>query len=191
MWEIKNINVSSKPLKTISFFSSISEKVKELMNKIKVIDDWLENALLICTKADEITKFDVSKFTFPLKFASKIYNCDLTLQKAQDNQQELQILKNNLNNNYNPTGKIKIKEKNDTLHSAKTLHTIKNEIINAFKKGVFPYIDGFHVDKDIDEVTDEEIDTTDMPKLESEESAVKKKKSTRKRNKNINTKPNA
>ena len=136
--EIKNINVSSKPLKTISFFSSISEKVKELMNKIKVIDDWLENALLICTKTDGITKFDFSKFTFPLKFASKIYNYDLTLQKAQDNQQELQILKNNLNNNYNPTDKIKIKEKNDTLHSAKTLYTIKNEIINAFKKGVFP-----------------------------------------------------
>ena len=37
--EIKNINVSSKPLKTISFLSSISEEAKELMNKIKVIDD--------------------------------------------------------------------------------------------------------------------------------------------------------
>ena len=79
------------------------------------------------------------------------------------------------------------------------MYTIKNEIINAFKKGVFPYIDGFHVEKDTDEdtdedtdqVTDEEIDTTDMSELESEESAVKKKKSTRKRSKNINIKPNA
>ena len=32
--EIKNINVSSKPLKTISFFSTISKEVKELMSKI-------------------------------------------------------------------------------------------------------------------------------------------------------------
>ena len=31
------------------------------------------------------------------------------------------------------------------------------------------------MDKDTDEVTDEEIDTTDMPELESEESAVKKR----------------
>ena len=50
--EIKNIDVSSKPLKTISFFSSISEEAKKLMNEIKVIDYWLENALLICTKTD-------------------------------------------------------------------------------------------------------------------------------------------
>ena len=63
------------------------------------------------------------------------------------------------------------------------MYTIKNEIINAFKKGAFPYIDGFHVEKDTDEdtdedtdqVTDEEIDTTDMSELESEESAVKRR----------------
>ena len=82
--EIKNINVSSKPLKTISFFSTISEKAKELMNKIKVIDDWLEtNAQLICIKTDGKTNYDFSKFTFPSKFPSKIYNYDFTLQKAQ------------------------------------------------------------------------------------------------------------
>ena len=109
--EIKNIDVSSKPLKTISFFSSISEEAKELMNKIKVIDDWLETAQLICTKTDEKTKYDFSKFTFPLKFASKIYNYDLTLQKAQDNQQELKILINKLSNNYNPQKKRKNKRK--------------------------------------------------------------------------------
>ena len=50
--EIKNINISSKPLKTISFFSTISEEAKELMNKIKVTDDWLETAQLICIKTD-------------------------------------------------------------------------------------------------------------------------------------------
>ena len=56
--EIKNIDVSSKPLKTISYFSSISEEAKELINKIKVIDDWLENAQLICTKTDGKRKYD-------------------------------------------------------------------------------------------------------------------------------------
>ena len=81
------------------------------MEIIKTIDDWLETAQPICTKTDGKIKYDFSKYTFPLKFASKIYNYDLTLQKAQDNHHELEILKNNLNNNYNPTSKIKIKEK--------------------------------------------------------------------------------
>ena len=112
--EIKNINVSSKPLKTISFFSTISEEAKELMNKIKVIDDWLETAQLICTKTDGKTKYDFNKFTFPSKFTLKIYCHDFTLQEAQDNQQELKILINKLNNNYNPTSDIKKQEKEDT-----------------------------------------------------------------------------
>ena len=50
--EIKNINIGSKPLKTISFFSTTSEKANKLIGNIKVIDDWLENAQLICTKTD-------------------------------------------------------------------------------------------------------------------------------------------
>ena len=77
------------------------------MNKIKVR---LETAQLICTKTDGKTKYDFSKFTFPLKFASKIYNYNLTLQKAQDNQQELERLINKLNNNYNPKKKEKKKK---------------------------------------------------------------------------------
>ena len=114
------------------------------MNKIKVIDDWLETAQLICTKTDGKTKYGFSKFTFPLKFASKIYNYDFTLQKAQDNQQKLKILIKKLNNDYNPTSKIK-KENKDTLKSAKKLFFLKEEIINAFKKGIFSYVDGFQV----------------------------------------------
>ena len=45
---------------------------------------------------------------------------------------------------------------------------IKEEIIRAFKRGIFPYIDGFKVEKESDE--NEDIDTTDIPDLESEES---------------------
>ena len=173
--EIKNINVSSKPLKTISFFSTISEEAKELMNKIKVIDDWLETPQLFCTKTDGKTKYDFSKFTFPLKFVSKICNYNLTLQKAQDNQQDLLILMNKLKSNYSPQKKKKqIEEKNDTLYTAKKLCAIKNKIINAFEKSIFPHIDGFQVKKDTDKDTDEEIDTKIMPELESEESAAER-----------------
>ena len=48
--------------------------------------------------------------------------------------------------------------------------------MRAFKRGIFPYIDGFKMEKESDEETDkesyenEETDTTDLPDLESEES---------------------
>ena len=54
------------------------------MENIKVIDDWLETAQLICVKTDGKTNYEFNKFTFPLKFTSKIYRRDLTLQKAKD-----------------------------------------------------------------------------------------------------------
>ena len=66
---------------------------------------------------------------------------------ARDDQQKLKILINKLNNNYNPTNLTKIKEKDDTLKSAKKLFFIREEIINAFKKDIFLYIDGFQVEK--------------------------------------------
>ena len=168
---IKKINISSKPLKTIGFFSTLSDDAKKLMvNK----HDWLDDAQLVCTKTDGITKYDFSNFTFPSKFASKIYNKNLTLQKAEDNQQVLEILINNLNNDSNPRNPIKIKEREDALNSAKKLF-IRENIIRAFKKGIFPYIDRFKVDEETDKEVDEEIDTTDMSDLENEESAAKKK----------------
>ena len=168
---IKKINISSKPLKTIGFFSTLSDDAKKVMvNK----HDWLDDVQLVCTKTDGITKYDFSNFTFPSKFASKIYNKNLTLQKAEDNQQVLEILINNLNNDSNPRNPIKIKEREDALNSAKKLF-IRENIIRAFKKGIFPYIDRFKVDEETDKEVDEEIDTTDMSDLENEESAAKKK----------------
>ena len=94
--------------------------------------------------------------TFPNKFASRIYNKDFTLQEVEDDQIKLKILINKLNNDYSPISKIKNKEKEDTLKSAKKLFSIREEIIRAFKRGTFPYIDGIKVDKQLDEESDEE-----------------------------------
>ena len=116
---IKNINTNSKPLKEIHFFSTLSDEAKKLMTNIKQLDDWLDTAQLVCTKTDGKTKYDFSNFTFSWKFASKIYNKDITLKKAKDNQEEIKILINNLNNNYNPKNKVNIKEREDTLKSGK------------------------------------------------------------------------
>ena len=91
------------------------------MINVKQLDDWLDTAQLVCTKIDVKTKYNFNNFTFLSKFASEIYNKNLMLQEAEDNQQELEILINKLNNNYNPKNKIKTKEKEDTLKSARKL----------------------------------------------------------------------
>ena len=96
----------------------------------------------------------------------------LRYRKAKDNQQKLKILINKLNNDYNPTSKIKIKEKDDTLKTARILYSIRNDIINAFRKDIFPYIDGFQVKE---EEIDKEMDTTIMTELESEEAAAERR----------------
>ena len=137
----KNIDISSKPLKTIGFFSTLSDKAKKLMVNIKQLDDWFDTAQLICTKTDRKTKHNFSSFTFPSKFASKIYNKNVTLQKAKDDQQELKILINMLNYDYNPQNIEKIKEKDNTLESAKKSFFIREEIIKAFETDIFPYVD--------------------------------------------------
>ena len=92
----------------------------------------------------------------PLKFTSKIYRRDLTLQEAKDDQQKLEILINKLNNDYNPINQTKIKEKDDALESANKLFSTRNKIINGFSKDIFPYMDGVQVEKETDEETDEE-----------------------------------
>ena len=104
------MNISSKPLKAIGNFSALSDEAKKLMTDIKLLDDWLDNAQLVRTKTDGMTKYDFSNFTFPSKFASKIYNKNLTLQEAEDNQQELEILINKLNNDCNLRNQMKINE---------------------------------------------------------------------------------
>ena len=104
---IKIINISSKPLKTIGFKSILRNEAKNFMVNIEQLDDWFDTVQLVCTKTDGKTKCDFSNFTFPSKFASKIYNKDFTLQEAEDNQQELQISMSHLNNKYNPKKKDK------------------------------------------------------------------------------------
>ena len=59
------------------------------MENIKLIDDWLETAKLICRKTDGKIKYEFNKFLLPLKFASTIYRHDLRLQEPRDEQKKL------------------------------------------------------------------------------------------------------
>ena len=59
------------------------------MVNINELDDWLDTAQLVCTKTDGKTKYDFSNFIFPSKFASKVYNKNLMVQEAEDNQERI------------------------------------------------------------------------------------------------------
>ena len=62
-------------------------------------------------------------------------------------EKETAILLNKLKN-YNPTSLENIKAKEETLSTAEKFLSNKQEVINAFKTGIFSYIDGFQTKKE-------------------------------------------
>ena len=106
--------------------------------EFKKIDKTLENADLVCTKTDG-TPYHFNLFFLLLKFIEKIHNSEITLDEAINDQTKLNILINKLNNEYNPRNPEKVKEKKEVLESARKLQGARNDIIDLFKKGIFPY----------------------------------------------------
>ena len=52
---------------------------------------------------------------------------------------------------YNPTKLKKIKVKEETLSAVKKLLNNTQEVIDAFKTGIIPYIDGFPIKEESEE----------------------------------------
>ena len=149
--EVKNekqLDTNSKSLKSISYFSQLSTITKELSEKIKK-----EKIILIlknvCVKTDGTT-FNFTKFKNSLDLASNIYRNKSLLQDAENKQNEIKILLYKLRK-YNPTKLKKIKVKEETLSAAEKLLNNRQEVIDSFKTGIFPSIDGFQVKEESEE----------------------------------------
>ena len=80
------------------------------MPTFKKIDSTLDKTEPVWTKTDG-TKYDVNHFALPLKFIEKVHNYVITLDEAIEDQTELKILRNKLNNDYNPKLSKKSKRK--------------------------------------------------------------------------------
>ena len=118
----------------------ISRKIDEAnkFSEFRKINETLDNAELVCTKTDG-TKYDFNRFSLPLKFIEKIYKYEITLDEAIEKQAELKELINKLNN-YGPRiSKKKKEEKSRVLESARKLFDARDDIIDLFEKGTFPY----------------------------------------------------
>ena len=96
--ELKNID-KSKTLKAIGEISKKNDEANKLLSEFRKIDETLDNAELVCTKTDG-TKYNFNIFALPLKFIEKIYNYEITLGEAMDDQEKLEKLISRLEN-YN------------------------------------------------------------------------------------------
>ena len=150
----KQLDTNSKSLKSISYFSQLSTKAKELFEKIKKEKNDIDPEKFVCVKTDG-TIFNFNKFKNSLDLASNIYRNKSLLKDAEDKQNEIKILLNKLRK-YSPTNLKKIKAKEETLSAAEKLLNNRQEVINAFKTGVFPYIDLFQIKEKSEEESEEE-----------------------------------
>ena len=145
----KQLDTNSKSLKSISYFSQLSTKAKELFEKIKKEKNDIDPEKFVCVKTDG-TIFNFNKFQNSVDFALNIYRDKNLLKDVENKQYDTKLLLNKLGY-YNPTKPKKIKAKEETLSAAEKLLNNRQEVIDTFKGGIFSYIDGFQIKEESEE----------------------------------------
>ena len=124
------------------------------MRKFKKEKNGFDSEKFVCVKTDG-TIFNFDKFKNSLDLASDIYRNKSLLENVEDKQNEIKILLNKPKD-YNPTNLKKIKAKEETLIAVEKLLNNRQEVIDAFKRSIFPYIDGFPIKEKSEEESEEE-----------------------------------
>ena len=145
----KQLDRDPKSLQAISYFSQLSTKAKEFYVKIIKEKNDIDPEEFACVKTDG-TIFNFNKFKPSQDLASNIYRDKNLLKDAENKHSNIKILLNKLRN-YNPTKPKKIKAKEETLSAAEKLLNNRQDVIDAFKTGIFPYIDGSRIKKESEE----------------------------------------
>ena len=164
------LDKNSKSLKSISYFSQLSTKAKELFEKLKKKKNDINPEKLVCVKTDGIL-FNFNKFKNSADLASDIYKDKGLLKNAENKQKEIKVLLSKLKN-YNPKNLKKIKDKEETLSAAEKLLNNRQEVINAFKTGIFPYIDGFQIKEESEEESEELKENKFFKHIETESKGI-------------------
>ena len=132
---------NSRSLTSISYFSQLSTKAKDLFEKIKKEKNDIDSEKFVCVKTDGAI-FNFNKVKNSLDLALDIYRNKSLLKNGENKQNKIKILLNKLIK-YSTTNLKKIKAKKETLSA-------------AFKTGIFPYIDGFQIKEETEEESEEE-----------------------------------
>ena len=161
----KQLEKNSKSLKSISYFNQLSTKAIEFFEKIKKEKNDIDPEKFVCVKTDR-TIFNFNKFKNSHDLASNIYRNKSLLKDAENKQNEMKILLNKLGK-YNPTKLKKIKAKEETLSAAGKLLNNRQQVIDAFKTGIFSYINGFQIKEESEEELEqsEEKSKNDLKKF--------------------------
>ena len=114
-----------------------------MFEKIKKERNDIDPEKFICVKTDG-TIFNFNKFKTSLDLTSNIYRKESLLKDAENVQKEIKILLNKLRK-YNLTQIKKINAKEETLSAAEKLLNNRQDFSDAFRTGIFPYIDGFQI----------------------------------------------
>ena len=162
----KQLDTDSKSLKSISYFSQLSTKAKELFEKIKKEKNDIDPQKCVFVKTDG-SIFNFNKFKNSIDLTWNIYRDKNLLKDGQSKQYDIKILLNKLRN-YNPTKPKKIKAKKETLSAAEKLLINRQEVIDAFKTGIFLYIDGFQIKKESEEELEEESEEKKLEKIKDD-----------------------
>ena len=147
-------------LKAISEIGRKNDEANKILLDVKKIDAKLDTAELVCTKAD-VTKLNFNTFASPLKFIEKIYNYEITLDEAKNDQDKSENLIIRLEN-YKPRMKRMNKEKRREKYRLKICRRIvscERRYYWFFWKTNFAFKDNvFKTKEEIKEKTKEEIE---------------------------------
>ena len=99
--------------------------------------------------------------------ASNIYRNKKLLKDAENKQYGRKILLKKLRN-YNPIKPKKLEAKKETLIAVEKLLNNRQEIIDAFKTGIFPYMDGFLIKEESEEELEEKSEEESEEKTKDE-----------------------
>ena len=149
----KQLDADSKSLKSVSYFSQLSTKAKELFEKIKKEKNDIDPQKCVFVKTDG-SIFNFNKFKNSIDLTWNIYRDKNLLKDGQSKQYDIKILLNKLRN-YNPTKPKKIEAKKETLIAAEKLLNNRQKVIDTFKTGIFPYIDEFQIREESEEESEE------------------------------------
>ena len=126
-----------------------------MFEKIKKEKNDIDPEKLFCAKTYNKTTFNFNIFKTSLDLASDVYCDKKVLKDAESKQHDMQVLLKKLDD-YSPANSKKIKERETTINAATNLYNNRQKVIEAFKKGIFWYIDGFEKEEESEEESEKE-----------------------------------
>ena len=85
----QNNNIKSKPLNIFDYLKSLSQEAKDLMDEIEEVNNDIDDGKLLFIGSNK-EKFNFNTFHKPLNFISAIYNGEISLNKAEFKQRDLE-----------------------------------------------------------------------------------------------------